>query len=62
MKRLPTIGILIVTLLVVSGYVSSSPNEEPQVMLAGSAVRHLDPHLDYYEEHLIRMGIEQRRP
>jgi hypothetical protein len=61
MKTLPALGILVLMLLVVSGYVSSSPNEETEAFRAASP-GHLDPHLGYYEEHLIRMGIERRKP
>ncbi len=57
MNKLPIIGILVLMLLVVSGYVSS---EETQVVQADSSVQHLDPHLAYYEKHLDAMGIERR--
>ena len=57
MNKLPVVGILVLMLLVISGYVSS---EETQVNATTSAVRHLDPHLNYYEQHLIAMGIERR--
>jgi regulator of protease activity HflC (stomatin/prohibitin superfamily) len=61
MNRLPILGIFILMLLVISGYVSSSPAEEPQVVRLESAGRYVDPHLNYYEQHLIAMGIERRR-
>lgn len=60
MNRLPIIGIFILMLLVISGYVSSS--EETPVIGGESTERHLDPHVSYYEQHLINMGIEQREP
>ena len=50
------LGILILMLLVVSGYVSS---DETQAIRTESAARHVDPHLNYYEEHLIAMGIRK---
>jgi hypothetical protein len=59
MNTLPILGILILMLLVVSGYVSS---DETQAIPVESAARHVDPHLNYYEEHLIAMGIERRKP
>jgi len=58
MNRLPIVGILILMLLVISGYVSSS--EETPVIR--STEQHLDPHVGYYEQHLINMGIERRKP
>ena len=62
MDKLPIIGILILMLLVISGYVSSSPSEDTQLIIAESTGRHLDPHVTYYEDHLITMGIERRKP
>jgi hypothetical protein len=59
MKTLPILGILILMLLVVSGYVSS---DETQGLSTESAARYVDPHLNYYEEHLSAMGIERRKP
>ena len=52
-NRIPVIGLLVLMLLVVSGYVAS---EETQAPRAESTV-HVDPHVNYYQEHLARMGI-----
>ena len=60
MDKLPVIGILVLMLLVINGYVSSSPGEEAQAKGAANA-EHLDPHVSYYEQHLILMGIENTR-
>jgi hypothetical protein len=57
MNKLPIVGILVLMLLVVSGYVSS---EETPVIQADSSVQHLDPHLTYYDRHLVAMGIDPR--
>lgn len=59
MSKLPIIGILVLMLLVVSGYVSS---EETPTLQADTSVQHLDPHLNYYEKHLAALGIERREP
>ncbi len=60
MNKPPAIGILIVALLVVSGYVSSSPKEEMRVTRAASTGLHPDAHVSYYEAHLIAIGIKRR--
>ena len=64
MNKLPIIGILLLMLLVISGYVSSMPadEEEVQVARAETSREYLDPHVKYYEEHLIRIGLEPRKP
>jgi len=62
MNRLFIIGILILMHLVLSGYVSSSPNEVVEEVCAEGTGRYLDAHLSYYEEHLITMGIERCKP
>lgn len=59
MNKLPIVGILVLMLLVVSGYVSS---EETQPAADSSATQYLDPHLAYYEKHLAAMGIERSTP
>ena len=56
MNKLPIVGILVLMLLVVSGYVSS---EETQTVADNAATQYLDPHLGYYEKHLVAMGIER---
>jgi len=61
MDRLPVVGILVLMLFVISGYVSSSPGEEAPVIGVADIEQHLDPHVSYYEQHLIRMGIEKTR-
>ena len=61
MKTLPAIGILIIVLLALSGYVSSSPKEHAQTTRASSTEQHPDAHVSYYEEHLIAMGIQATR-
>ena len=60
MNILPVIGILILMLLVISGYVSTSANEDTQATRAQAPPWHGDPHLNYYEEHLTKMGVERR--
>jgi hypothetical protein len=57
--KLPVIGIVILMLLVIARYVSSS--DETPVLRADTTGQYLDPHLNHYEQHLIAMGIEQRR-
>ena len=57
MSKLPIIGIFVLMLLVISGYVSS--NEETQAIPTAATGQHLDPHLNYYEQHLIAMGVVQ---
>ena len=58
MNSLPIIGIFVLMLLVISGYVSSS--EETPAMGGESMEQHPDPHVSYYKQHLINMGIERR--
>jgi hypothetical protein len=62
MNRPSAIGLLIAVLLVVSGYVSSSPKEAAQTTRAASTERHPDAHVSYYKEHLIAIGIMRRDP
>ena len=59
MKSLPIMGILILMLLVISGYGAS---EDTQALPAERATWHADPHVYHYQEHLIKMGIERRQP
>ena len=62
MNRPSAIGLLIAVLLVVSGYVSSSPKEASQTTRPSSTERHPDAHVSYYKEHLIAIGITRRDP
>ena len=63
MKRLMAIGILAI-LLCGSGYVSNNPIDEAHAGNAKGIIAqyHLDPHVAYYEQHLIDMGIIKRNP
>ena len=56
------VGILVLMLFVISGYVASSPAEDAQSIRAANTGPHPDPHVNYYLEHLTAMGIEQRQP
>ena len=53
-NRIGILGILILMAFVVSGYVASSPHDDP---LAAEATPHLDPHVSHYEQHLRNLGI-----
>jgi hypothetical protein len=59
MKKLPFIGIAVLLLLVLSGYVSS--HEKTQVVRADGVEHYADRHLNYYEAHLIAIGVRQPR-
>ena len=56
MNRLPIAGLLILMLLVVSGYVSSGTSVANDAV-ATPTVAHLDPHVGYYQQHLAAMGV-----
>ncbi|HKA42889.1 MAG TPA: hypothetical protein VKF40_12950 [Burkholderiales bacterium] len=60
MKRLTAVGIFMF-LLCGSGYVSNGAVYEVHASHATSIAQfHLDPHVTYYEQHLINMGIIKR--
>ena len=59
MSKLPIAGILVLMLLVVSGYVASEPAEMTDAR-ADTAVLSLDPHVNYYRQHVI--ALETARP
>jgi hypothetical protein len=54
MSKLPIAGIVVLMLLVVSGYVASEPAERVHEARA-DAVLSLDPHVNYYRQHVISM-------
>ena len=56
MNKLPIAGIVVLMLLVVSGYVASEPAEISQAR-ADDAVLSLDPHVNYYRQHVNAMEI-----
>ena len=55
MSKLPIAGILVLMLLIVSGYVASEPTEMADEALAETAVLSLDPHVNYYQQHLLTL-------
>jgi hypothetical protein len=57
MSKLPIAGIVILMLLVVSGYVASEPADIADEVRADDAVLSLDPHVNYYRQHVIAMEI-----
>ena len=57
MSKLPIAGILVLMLLIVSGYVASEPAEMADEALADSAVPSLDPHVNYYQQYLLTLDI-----
>jgi hypothetical protein len=57
MNKLPIAGILVLMLLVVSGYVASEPAEIADEARADDAILSLDPHVNYYRQHLIAMDL-----
>ena len=59
MSKLPIAGILILMLLVVSGYVSSEPTDISNGVANGGPVVSADPHVNYYAQYLISMGGSQ---
>ena len=61
MSKLPVAGILILMLLVVSGYVASEPAASPDEART-DAVLSADPHVNYYEQHLAAMRISHSAP
>jgi hypothetical protein len=61
MNRLPAIALAVVIVLVGSAYISSAPATEAQVNPAPVATSHLDPHVGYYEQYLINIGIVKRK-
>ena len=58
MSKLPIVGILVLMLLIVGGYVSS---EETQAARVETTAQYADPHLNYYEEHLARIGLGRQQ-
>jgi len=62
MSKLPIAGILILMLLVVSGYVASEPTDMSDEARAEDTVRSMDPHVNYYEQYLLAMGIARPAP
>ena len=59
MSKLPIAGIIILMLLVVSGYVASEPADTADETTAERVVVSPDSHVNYYERHLIAMGVAQ---
>jgi hypothetical protein len=57
MSKLPIAGILVLMLLIVSGYVASEPSEMADEALADSAVPSLDPHVNYYQQYMLALKI-----
>ena len=57
MSKLPIAGILILMLLVVSGYVSSEPTDIADQAQNEAPVVSADPHVNYYEQYLIAAGL-----
>ena len=57
MSKLPIVGIVVLMLLVVSGYVASEPADIVDEARADEAVLSLDPHVNYYRQHVISMEI-----
>ncbi|HZM47656.1 MAG TPA: hypothetical protein VFC14_22780 [Burkholderiales bacterium] len=55
MSKLPIAGILVLMLLIVSGYVASEPAEMADEALADNVVLSLDPHVNYYQQHLLTL-------
>ncbi len=61
MSKLPIAGILVLMLLIVSGYVASEPADMPDEVRADNAVLSLDPHVNYYRQHLLAMEVAPAR-
>ena len=59
MSKLPVAGILILMLLVVSGYVSSEPAGLVDEAANEGPVVSVDPHVNYYAQYLLSMGVSQ---
>jgi hypothetical protein len=59
MSKLPVAGILILILLVVSGYVSSEPTDLADEVANEGPVVSIDPHVNYYARYLISMEVSQ---
>ena len=62
MSKLPIAGILVLMLLVVSGYVASEPADVPDEVRADDAIVSLDPHVNYYRQYLTSMEVERAAP
>ena len=50
-----------IALLFAGGYVFSTVAKEAQADQAPAAVPHLDPHVGYYEQYLINLGLTQSK-
>ena len=61
MNKLAATAIAMILMLVGSGSVSGTPAKEAQANPAPVAAPHLDPHVGYYEQHLINIGIAKRK-
>lgn len=57
MNKLPVAGILILMLLIVSGYVSSEPTDMADEARNEAPVVSVDPHVNYYEQYLAAAGL-----
>jgi hypothetical protein len=60
--KLPIAGIFILMLLIVSGYVASEPAAGTDEGRIEIPVVSLDPHVNYYEQHLTAMGVIRPAP
>ena len=61
MNKVAATALAMILVLVGSGYVSGTPAKEAQANPAPVAAPHLDPHVGYYEQHLINIGIAKRK-
>ena len=61
MSKLPIAGILILMLLVVSGYVASEPTDVRTKLATTAPIVSLDPHVNYYAQYLTDDGSCEAR-
>ena len=61
MKKFLTTTAAAITLLFAGGYVFSTVAREAQADQTPAAVPHLDPHVGYYEQYLINLGLTQSK-
>lgn len=59
MSKLPVAGILILMLLVVSGYVASEPTDAADEARNAAPMVSLDPHVNYYAQYLTALEVAE---
>ena len=58
-----SVAYTLLVLALASGHVSGDPTAAPQTVAATApAIPHLDPHVGYYQQHLINLGLAPANP